>query len=263
MGIWDSIMQSRAAQIAGDTLGGAWQDYQGVLPDFLTETYRPMPEADLSGMGGGGPWGDAQSMYDFLREMTALNPSIDILAALVGGLAGRLGGAGRMARGAGMVDEAADVGSYMGRPKMAGGGGQAALQPDLPLPNRGPTPGGPAGLQGAEAASGHPTMVPRNVGAADDFAAMNQPGMELGGGPMSQPGMQLGPDDFLNPDQYTRHLDEMAAGPQPMSQMATSAPGLDEFAQMFDDAIAAGMSPQDAESFVMQMYQQAMGGISP
>jgi len=240
---------------------------RGAFIDAMTQNYPVMPELNIPGGGmlpGMMPGMNMQQNYDLFRDMTTINPALELAGGAVapgaGAALGKVGGMmGRMAGKYG--DELAGLfqkgkRAYEGPPQGPMGGGQAALGPDMPLSNMGPddflnpddyarhvdqmgqgpmpppAQAGPGGLAGQEAASGYPTM------------------------PMEPP-----PSNFM-PEQMPPPLGGQPQG-QGLQMMGTSQPSLGgmppEANQMITDAVNSGMSVEQAVEWVMQMYQ-GMGG---
>lgn len=227
----------------------------------LNQNYQPLPDAQFPEQQG--PY-DMQALYDFIQQMTSVNPAEEAAMAAIpfGGIGKRLG---RVAQGIrrSPADEAMQ---YMGRAKQAGGGGAAAFGPDLPLPNRGPTPGGPGGLQGAEMASGHPTLQPAMP--ANDFAGI-QP-LDVPSGPAPNPyQMQQGPNPYAAQQAGAQsrigYMDDMGLPGSPAADDAMAAfpqgtppitgdPQLDQqITAVAEQFMAQGASPDQAiEAAIMQ-----------
>ena len=224
------------------------QEALGMAGQMATQDYNVMPDMQLSDQSAGG-WPSPQSMYNFAQDMTSFNPAMEAGGAVAG-----MPFVGRMARPLTRMlgrygDEAAQ---YMGRMKPAGGGGAAALGPDLPLPNRGPTTGGPGGLAGQEIASGHPTLPMNPQPAVNDFAGI-QP-LDVPPGPSPNPYMQQAP----TPNPYGQVVDDVGAGMQYRDMSPGQAAAHPDFPagmpQITGDIQLDGQIMQAADQFMAQGF---------
>lgn len=173
--------------------------YQDIWNQYLQPLLHP----------GTIPLGSESQMFDQgqFNPGAAMSEAVDAGGnmAMLGNVSGK-GMGGRLGkffgRGADDVGQAIPSATH-GVPQ---GGGQAALGPDLPLPNRGPTPGGPGGLAGAEAASGYPTVPMQSAPSPLDYADEMAPlGPDMGA-----------PNPYqraVSPEDATMYMDEAAMDP--------------------------------------------------